>query len=285
MKKDDHFEHELHRQLKQATDKAVFLKEDTWKNIEQQLFTDRKGKSIWKKRVGISIGMVAAAAMLLVMIFSSGLFTSDMAEEPDGPDVSKGDLGHDDPVKGNPEGRLADQYEQEKQMEVAPEGMKEMVDMQLAVNEDLRYVIYYDKDNYEFILRETNDEDLLQSIGVRDDRYPPVGMYIMKQTNTTLEEQIDFVKEDIEEDGMSITGENETNEPFDAYVITAHEGEEQQWDWDTRVHRYYITDVGNGTLFLFKQTFYIEALDGAPLRLDLMLSTFEYVGEEPNEDD
>lgn len=279
MRNKDENERDLHRQLKQETDKSIHLKEDTWKNIQQELFTERKEKRMLVKRLGISFGMITAAALLMIVLLSSELFTNRVAEEPNEPDISTNDPEEDPPAKADE--RLADQYEPEKEMEVELEGMKEPIHMELAVNEEERYVLYIEKDQNTF--RASDDEDVILMTGDVDESYPPLAMYIKKEMNTTFEKQLELVRADVKEDGLVIEEEGETDEPIDAYMVRAIESDVM--DWNTTVHRYYITEVEEGTFFTFKQTLFQVAMEGQAGRFNLMLETFEYAGEESNQDD
>lgn len=279
---------ELRHQLKKETHFIMQQKEETWAGIQQELFPKNTKKVYWKRRLTVTFGMVAAAAIVIVMTLS-GTFTNDMAKDPmhsDEQGIPGSPNESNDPDHSNenldesPENTLADEYEDEKQMEIELEGMKEPITMKLAVNEEARYIIYLEKDQYELIQGSGADreEDWIQLTGKPDERYPSVAMVIRKQTDTTLEEQIEYVKQDIKEDGMTVFSEEEVSYPLEAYRFILVKNDTQEWD--DPVHYYYISDMGDGTYFLFKQIFFQEASEGVGARFDFMLETFEYVGED-----
>lgn len=269
-------EQRMRRQLKQETEPIVRKQRETWESIQQELFPKRRKRTRWGTRFAVASGMVAVAAIVSIIIFS-GLQESKIAENPTSPDLTEIPELPNDGTESEPAELLADAYEDEKEMEIELEGMKEPLAMNLAVNEELRYVLYIEKDNYEFI-EQAEEEDFIAFTGDTPENFPATGMYIKKQMHTTLEEQIAYVKDDIEEDGMVLQEEADISDPIDAYEIIAHE--DREMEWDRLFHRYYIADMGNGTYFLFKQIYIEEAWEGQAVRFDFMIDTFEYVEEE-----
>lgn len=272
------------KKFKKETNVAVKKKEETWTAIQEELFPEQKKPTYWKRHLGAAVSMVVTATVVMILIFT-GVFTKDMAEEPinrneeEIPGNPDDDSPNSTPDESEPvEDNLRDQFEDEKQMEIELEGMKELIDMKLAVNETLRYVIYLEKDRYE--LKKSTADDKVDKIYYTeelDDQYPPVEMQIEKQTNITWEELISNVKETIESEGMTVYSEEEVMDPIEGHQIIAVENDIQ--DWNDPVHQYYISEVEDGEFFIFKQLFFQEAWEGHAGRFDYMLDTFEYVKE------
>lgn len=270
-------EKELQEQLKKETDVATELKKDTWLTIENDLFGKQKKRS-WISRIAVGVGTVAAAVLLIII--STSLLTSDQAGEQEQPEEPN-EQQPKDPKEQQPSNEvdvpLEDQYEKEIQRERELEGQLEIVDLTLAVNEDDRYIVYVDKERYEFII--DNGEGQINFLADLDDTYPRVGITIEQHTDTTKDELIARVKEEITNEEMMLTREETISYPLDAYAITAYASVDA-YEWNSPVYHYYIYEAEKGIYFIFKQMLFMEALDGHNSIFDFMLETFKYV---PNE--
>ena len=282
MSKDKVLENEFKNRLKKETQEATRLKEETWNNISRELFPSKikKTRTNWMKGFAATLGTVAVVVIML-FVFVTEDFTdetqNDSMQGINDPDTEGDDGVEDieDDTEDPEQALLKDRFVHEKQVEVELEGMKEPIQVQLATNEELKYIIYVDKDRYRFIQGEEIDEIVL--IDELDDRYPEVGMEIQHITGLTIEEVTVNIKESLANDGMSIVLEESVNWPIDAVMIEGQGAEGDQVQWDTPVHRYYITVGENDSFFVFKHKFFVEAWEGLATRFDWMLESFEVV--------
>lgn len=261
-------EKEFMRMFEEETDVMEDEKDTVWNNIEAELFPQVK-KSTFGMRLAVGIGAVAAACILIII--TTGVFTTEQAGES--------------PLETDPNGQseiemevpLADEYDEEIQVVREPEGQTEVFDMKLAVDEDERYIIYIGKDDYSYDIQSGQMQiafDLPE-----DDIYPEVGMRIQPREGQSKDELIEEVKDEIEQEQMEVTREEEVTSPMDAYVITAY-AKENPNEWNSPVHSYYIHEAAPDKYFIFKQMNFVEALDGHGNTFYVMLETFEYVPEE-----
>lgn len=268
-------ERELEKLLKEETNLAAQLKKETWSNIENELFTQPK-KSSWATRITVGLGTVAAA--LILIIISTNVFTNDQAGELGKPDETKDVIEEPKDQNEKPSSEevdilLEDEYDEEIQREREAEGLLEVVDMKLAVNEEDRYIVYVDKEMYEFVI--DNGIGRIQFIQQLEEMYPEVGVTIQQHTNTTMDDLIAEVKENISNEDMMITEEETATYPFDAYAFTAYASADTN-EWNSPVHRYYIYEVEKDVYFVFKEMTFMEAWGDSNI-FDFMLETFEYV--------
>lgn len=259
------------------TNEALDNKEHVWLNIQQELFPEKK-KSLWTGRIAMGLGTIAAT--IIIVIISTSILTTERAgekgkseqheqlEQPEQPEKPSGDI----------KVPLEDQYEKEIQMEREPEGQLETVDMELAVHEADRYIIYVDKDRFEYKMDE--NESFIQFNEAEDDMYPEVGFTIRRYDDTEDQDLVELVNEEIADEDMVIEEEENMSDPFDAYAITAYSNESPH-EWNSPVYRYYIyeADEEEHVYFVFKQMLFMEGMGGQSSLMDLMLETFEYVGE------
>lgn len=290
---DKRLESEFKNRLIKETEEITDLKEEVWNNISRELFSDQiqRTRTNWGKRIAAAIGTVAVAAIMFFGLLS-GNFIDQTKDDPiqDNPNQNDPTQGTNDPdAEGNkdiedntendPENTdqeipLEDQFEHEKTIEIEVEGMKEDVQVQLATNDEWGYIIYYEKDNYEFMHGEEMDE--IVYAGELNDQYPKTGMEIRKMTDITVEEAISKVKKELENNGIPFVREETVDWPINGVMILGEGNADGTAESDSPVHRYYITEGKNDSLFVFKQMFFVEAWDGSP-RFNYMLESFQIV--------
>ncbi len=293
MSEDRVLENKFKNRLKKETNEVTRLKEEVWNNISHELFRSnmKHTRTSWLKGLVATLGTVAVAAIMFFGLLS-GNFTDQTKDDPiqedpvendptqgtNDPDTI-GDQDRDDNTENDPgdteqEIPLQDQFEQEKEVEIEVEGSPETIQVQLATNDAWGYIIYFDKNRFEFIQGEEMDKII--STKDPDDRYPEVGIEIQKMTDITIEDAIANVKELLASDEMSIIREEEIDRPIDGLMIVGEGNENGVVDWDTPIHSYYITEGKNDSLFVFKHISFVEAGDGGP-RFYYMLESFEIV--------
>lgn len=179
-----------------------------------------------------------------------------------------------------PQQPLEEMFEKEKEIEIELEGMKEMIPVELATNDEWRYVIYVEKDRYIFKRGETADRIELKE-PLED--LPEVAMEIRRLGDGIgVSEAIEQVKQEINNDDLEIERNEDVTKPLEATAITAL-GEERTehgkfgHQWDTPVHQYYVIASESGHVFVIKQMFFLEAAEGHGARFDQLLETFQVV--------
>lgn len=283
---DKKLESEFKNRLEKETEEITELKEETWNNISRELFPekDKKTRTNWMKGFVAVLGTVAVAAIMF-FVFVTGDFTDETQNDPTQDEVTEG--ANDPDTEGNDIGEntedneidneppLKDRFPHEKEVVIEMEGMKQPpIQAQLATNDEWRYIIYFDKDGYQFIPGEEMDEIIFSK--ELDEGYPEVGMEIQHFTGTTTEEITEHVIGSLAHEEMDVTREDLINWPIDAVMIQGI-GDRDEGFRDAPVHRYYITEDENDSFFVFKQKFFTEAWEGHALRFDYMLESFEIV--------
>lgn len=292
-------EKKFKNRLKKETTEITTLKEETWNKINHELFPKHIKKVGWIRGITATLGTVAVAAILFFVLLS-GNFIDQTKEDPDNNHSTQGandsgelgdpDQNNENDPENDPENNqenepdndpnnteteipLEDQFEHEKEVEIELEGMTETVQVQLATNDTWGYIIYFDKEMYEF----THGEEVDKISSVHNiEGYPEIGMEIRKVTGLSREEVIEDVKKTLASEGMYLKREESITTPIESLMILAEGNEDGAVQSDTPIHRYYITEEKNGNIFVFKQKFFVEAWDGSP-RLDMLLESFEIV--------
>lgn len=240
-------EQQIKDHLLQETEVSTDQKEETWNKIETELFSSKKKKYTKKYRWRLAVGF---AALVFLVVFGS---STDM-------------------VQGMIE-NIKSLFVEEKQQEIELEGMKEEENVQLEVNQELNYVIYFDHDRYK--LEEGESGDRIVPIQELEERYPEVSMEIIKESNTSTEEVVERIKQEM--DGLEIRAEEKVSEPMESISIRAiKEGES---NWNTPVYQWYITPTEEEQVFVIKQSYFLEAAEGHGVRFDYILESFEIVKE------
>lgn len=259
---------ELMGLFEKETDVMKDEKDMVWNRIETELFP-QKESSTFGKRLVIGIGTVAAVCILIII--ATGILTKEQAGEP--------------PLETHPNGQsnshievsLAEKFDEEIQMIREPEGQTEVFDMKLAVDENENYIIYIGKEDYSYDIH--NGQMNITFNLAEDDVYPEVGMSIHPREEETEDELIEVVKEEIDLEQMKVIREEEVTTPLEAYEITAF-SQKNPNEWNSPVHTYYIHEAEPGKYFVFKQMYFVEALEGQGSIFDLMMGTFEYVPKD-----
>ena len=257
MKNNKHVDEKLKKALLKQTEIEPELKNQTWDNISQELFSSDPPRKMAKRRKKLIAGVAAAA---FIMFLTIGLMT----------ETGQAMIQN-----------LRDLFLDEKEEEIEIEGQKEQSNVQLETNEELRYVIYLDDERYR--MEEGDDRDRIVTKEPLDDMYPDVYMEIWREEETTTEAVLDELKEILGREGLEITEEARVEEPLEAEMIqgmgeeaTNEHGNTGQ-QWDTPIHRYYVTDTEEEQVFIIKQAYFLEAAEGHGARFDYMLESFEVV--------
>ncbi|MGJ9458313.1 hypothetical protein [Oceanobacillus sp. CF4.6] len=247
--------------FKRRTKDAVNLKNETWNKIDSELFSSAPDITKNKKRRGkrLVIAGMSIAAIIAILFF--GINT-----EP-GQAMFHG---------------LKDMFIEEKQEEIELEGQKEDTNVQLETNEELRYVIYVDEDRYKMVEGETSDR--IETLEPLPEQFPEVYMEIIRMDDTTTEEVVAAIKQEIDNDkDMEFHREESVTEPIEAEMVQGmgpeytNEFGKTGHQWDTPVHRYYVTDEDEGQVFVIKQVYFLEAAEGHGARFHYMLESFQVV--------
>ncbi|WP_042221245.1 hypothetical protein [Oceanobacillus manasiensis] len=249
------FDNKLHEELHKHTEVDSQLKQETWDKIQQELFRAERKPRSKKKSAIAALGTVAA-----ILILTLGLMTNT------GQAMIQ---------------NLKDMFVEEKQEEIEIEGQKEESDTQLEANEALRYVIYVDEDRYKMVQGE--EVDRIETKEPLGERYPDVFMEISRRENTTTEKVLRDIKREIKKDGLEVARQESVTEPIEAEVVqgmgeeTTNEAGKTGHQWDTPIHRYYVTETKENQVFVIKQAYFLEAEEGHGARFHYMLESFEIV--------
>ena len=253
--------------LQQQTKDATHLKEETWNKISDELFQNssasgRRARSNPEKKwrgLGLVIVGLSTAAVIMLLLF--GALTD-----------------HGQAMFQN----LKELFVEEKQEEIELEGYKEETNVQLETNEELRYIIYVDEERYKMV--EGEESDRIELIEPLEDRYPDVYMEIMRFDGTSTEEVVASIKAEIENDEeMELQKEEHVTEPIEAEMVQGmgleytNDAGKTGHQWDTPIHRYYVTDEDEGQVFVIKQVYFLEAAEGHGARFHYMLESFKVV--------
>lgn len=255
---------ELDKQIKSA-----LLQESDGTNIQDELLKERIWKSIMndiqpkkKRKRGMrwGVGLASVAVLLIGFVFFS-MYT--------------------DPGQATIQ-RIKDLFVEEKKEEIEIEGQKEETNVHLEANEELSYVIYIDEERYKMVKSEEGDRiEMLEEV---EGDFPEVYMEISRRDNTTTEEVKESIRQEIlNQDNMGIRREERTAEPIEADMIQGMgldgTGDQEAFasEWNTPIHRYYITDTQNDQVFVIKQVYFLEAAEGHGARFHYMLESFEIV--------
>lgn len=242
--------------LTKETNEATKLKDETWEQINHQLFSNQVVKGNFRKKRLAQMVVIAAIITIVIVSFST----------------SKGQA-----IIQN----LKDMFVEEKDYEVELEGQKEKTHVELEANEELRYIIYVDQSRYKLIDGEESDL-ILPSPELGDD-YPDVFMEIRHIRDTSITEIIQDIKQELSKLNMEITGEEKVDLPIEATLISAigegytNEAGKTGPQWDTPVRNYYITNDKEGQFFVITEVYFLEASEGHGARFSQMLETFEVV--------
>ncbi|MDY0407475.1 hypothetical protein ACFFIS_10385 [Virgibacillus soli] len=285
MTEDEKFIRELTGALKNSTEEATDLKEETWKNIRSELFPTQIKKRPFTWRKGI-LAACSGIAVMTIIFFAlvTDMFTDEIKMNPN-QDSNDIDEVKDLPAQDNDTKQdhketekqqlLEERFPKEKQAEIEMEGDKYPITVHLATNEELRYIIYYDKAFYKFV----SEAGIDRIVSISDDHeldVPEVAMeikYISEQTETKV---IENIKNGLNKEGFFILREEKVETPIDGYMIEAIQ-DENGGVWNTAVHRYYIKSNKDGSLFVFKQMFFVEAFEGHAIRFNQMLESFQQI--------
>ncbi|WP_010648540.1 hypothetical protein [Oceanobacillus massiliensis] len=257
----DKMEQQMEQILKKQTEEAMNLKDGTWNKINQELFSstaELKVKAARKvKRKGRVFAIAGLSTVAIITILFFGMMT----------DQGQAMIQN-----------LKDMFVEEKQEEIELEGHKEDTNVQLETNEELRYIIYIDEDRYKMV--EGDLVDRIETIEPLGERYPEVYMEITRMDDTTTKEVEAVIKDAIEADPkMELHREESVTVPIEAEMIQAM-GSGYSSDggqWDTPIHRYYVTDEDEGQVFVIKQVYFLEAAEGHGARFSYMLESFKVV--------
>lgn len=245
----DKFDQQMKEHVNKGTEYPAQMKEDIWNKIEkkidnQQTITTEikeKRKKIWFK-LG-RVGLVAAALLLAVMIFSTETGNAFI-----------------DQVK--------EFFVPEKVVTEQMEGMES--DVNVTLQEGTDYVIYFDQAQYAMIDFEGKDRIVFKE--ELPDIYPDVYMEIT-QINKQPEEVANQIQQELQIEFDNVSDVREVQDPYVSFMIYAI-GNTGGYEWDDPFVRYYIFSNENGGSFIVQQQFFLEAEEGHGARFDLMLEEF-----------
>jgi hypothetical protein len=249
------FDEQLKKSVNRYTNVNSELKRKTWEGISEELFIAPRRR---KKRKRILVGSIASVATIALLIFGFMTETGQAMIQD-----------------------IKELFVEEKNQEIELEGHKEEMKTQLETNEELRYIIYIDEDRYKLI--EGQDGDRVEPKEPLGENYPEVYMEISKESGVPSGEIVKRIKTEIDKEGLEIVEEETVNNPISSTMLrgigreSANELGKVGNQWDTPVHRYYVTEQENGQVFVIKQAYFLEAAEGHGARFNYMLESFKVV--------
>lgn len=251
----------LKEKIERDTIEATKLKDTVWKSIEAEI-SKQKVMPFGKRRKKKWLSIITVAAVMILVL---GTFYTDTGKAF---------------IKS-----VQEMFEKEKNIELNIEGMKEDIEVELGLNEELDYVIYIDKSHYKLVENPSGN----QIVPIEEfEDIPNVMMEITKKENTTKEAELKKIKEMLASEEMEITLEEIVDMPFDGILVSAigigasNTNGQTGMDWDSPVFKYYVMNDKDGALFVIEQQYFLEASEGHGARFDSMLETFEIISESNN---
>ncbi|KGX92075.1 hypothetical protein N781_02965 [Pontibacillus halophilus JSM 076056 = DSM 19796] len=232
---------QLRQNLRSHQNSVHRLKRETWNRIETELFPKKRRNR----------------RNLLIALATSVVVTAGATVTEPGQAVVQS---------------LTERFLNEQTIDNEMEGMSETNTFTLEANEEWSYVIYIDEERY--ALQSVEQSDLIVPSPPINEDVPEVSMEILK-TNRTKEQELNHIYEELQRKEMDVTSQQQVSEPVVATKITAMAQGVQEWNSPIRI--YYIMEPEEGTLYVIKQAFFLEATEGHGQRFDDMLQTFEAI--------
>lgn len=259
--KNEAFDHKIKKVILDETDEIdthdELLKERIWKNIMKDVGEEQTKKNR-KKKFGIAFASIAVLVIGLLIITTNTTTIPVVMQS------------------------LKETFVEKKPEVINIEGQDEEINTALEENDALNYVIYIDEDRYQMV--EEDGVDRIIMLEEIEGDFPEVAMEISRVDNTTTEEIAETIRETIlAEDNMGIRREEQVTEPIDALMIqgmgldSSGESDAFESEWNTPIHRYYITETQDNQVFVIKQIYFLEAAEGHGARFHYMLESFEIV--------
>lgn len=221
--------------IKQSLDRVLFGEEETKQPIQKQK----------KKRPFVTLVSSVAAC---VMVFA-GLQT---------------EAGYAMMEK------MKQWFAPEKEITLELEGTKEESHVTLHENAS-QYVIYIDEERYKITQNEAG-HDVITAKEPLGSQYPEVSMEINQQTNTSKDALIQKLEKELTESGFVLRASEPVTTPQVGYEIRGLGSENT--NWDTPVKKFFILEGKDGTFFVFKQQYFLEAAEGHGARFDAIIKEF-----------
>lgn len=251
------YEEKVKKHLKKETESIKSLKEEVWMKIDNQISDKEVVKETKKGKINKVIPVISMAAIIMLMFAT---FFTDAGQAV---------------IKS-----IQSMFVKEKNIEFNIEGETEEIEVELGLNEELSYVIYVDKSRYKLIAGEQSDK-IIPNEEFKD--IPNVMLKIFKEKDTTQQQVIANIKDNLKQLDMEIRIEEAITKPFDGILISvigkgaANENGINGVDWDSPVYRYYVMEEQAGELFVIEEQYFLEAAEGHGARFASMLETFEVI--------
>lgn len=253
------FDQYMKDQLREHTDEMAVEKKRIKNELEQILFKQgvsrmetkqKKGKKTWKKTVALLTSVAAILIIGLALQTNAGYAFVD---------------------------KIKAFFEPEKEITQSLEGQEEKTQVELNESKKAEYVIYVDTERYRFIEGQLEEPDKIVTKEPLEERYPEVSMEIKQELSLTKEEAISQIINELGANGFEVVINEKVTSPQIGQMIYAVADLNRKWD--TPVQKYYVIDVGEKGVFIFKEKFFVEAEEGHGARFDAMIKEF-YLKEE-----
>jgi len=232
--------------LHKNTEDTSSLKEQTFKNIMEQIKEIERGGIIMKRKSK----MPKIASMILVAIIAvmALMATTDTGQAAIG--------------------KIKEFFAPEKKIEQELEGNKE--DVNLELEEKMDYIIYVDKNVYKMESENGIDRIVPKETFVED--LPEISMTIEQRENEKPETIATELMENLKSKFVTLE-KLDIDEPVTSILVFGHGGS----NWDSVIQRYYLVDNTKEGTFIITQTYFLEASEGHGVRFDNMVKEFKIV--------
>lgn len=242
---DERVKKEIHTRTAHDT---TGLKDEIWNELEQELFSEKRGdvKNMKKRnRVIPLIGIIAAGLLIALSL-----------QTDTGSALIKG---------------IKDLFVPEKEIIQGIEGQDEETEVTLNEGADSEYVIYIDETRYKMVNGE--ETDIITTIEPLPEKYPEVSMEITQVADKKPEDLVKELEAEFKKDFPELRDIETVTEPVEGFLLHGLNGN----SWDSKVVHAYVISNGKEGSFIIKENYFLEAAEGHGARFHHMLETFEIV--------
>lgn len=250
---DKRFEDNIRDSLLKGTEESQQLKEQVWRNIQSNIYTNKKEERSFMKNKGNDFvrkaAGLAAAFMVLVAVLAATTTTGQAAMK-----------------------RIIDILVPQKNITQELEGQKEKGKFFLHTRDEaVDYAIYIDEERY--VVEKGEAADRIVPKVKAGGKYPAVFMEIKQIKDKKPEDLMKQTKAGLKAKYPTVRDEGIVEVPLSAYMLYANSGNRAT----DEVVKYYFVDNGAGGTFVIMQQYFIEASEGHGARFDNMLKEFRIV--------
>jgi len=234
------------------TDVTGELKDKIWEHLDQELFgaSLRKKKIVQLQKKPKKSWMAFLVTTVAAMIIFLGIQTQ-------------------------PGLALVDQIKQlfapEKENIQSIEGIEEKTNVSLEEGMDSTYVLYVDKERYQFTQGKESDRVTFKGTLPKDT--PEVNMEIKQERAKNPEQIAKKIEANLKQKYQEVNVIGEINEPIKGWAVIGRTGNK----WNSPVEKVYVVSNQQKGSFVITQRYFLEAEEGHGARFDAMLKDFHII--------